>query len=48
MANVLTPPELHDKNSRSGFDLSNKVLFTSKFGEILPVKYWETLPGDAF
>lgn len=48
MANVLTPPELHDKNSRSGFDLSNKVLFTSKFGEILPVKYWETLPGDKF
>ena len=48
MANVLTPPELQDKNSRSGFDLSNKVLFTSKFGEILPVKYWETLPGDKF
>lgn len=48
MANVLTPPELHDNNSRSGFDLSNKVLFTSKFGEILPVKYWETLPGDKF
>lgn len=48
MANVLTPPQLHDKNSRSGFDLSNKVLFTSKFGEILPVKYWETLPGDKF
>ena len=48
MANVLTPPKLHDKNSRSGFDLSNKVLFTSKFGEILPVKYWETLPGDKF
>lgn len=48
MANVLTPPELHDKNSRSGFDLSNKVLFTSKFGEILPVKYWETLPSDKF
>lgn len=48
MANVLTPPELHDKNSRSGFDLSNKVLFTSKFGEILPIKYWETLPGDKF
>lgn len=48
MANVFTPPELHDKNSRSGFDLSNKVLFTSKFGEILPVKYWETLPGDKF
>lgn len=48
MANVFSPPELHDKNSRSGFDLSNKVLFTSKFGEILPVKYWETLPGDKF
>lgn len=48
MSNVLTPPELHDKNSRSGFDLSSKVLLTSKFGEILPVKYWETLPGDKF
>lgn len=48
MANVLTPPEQRDKNSRSGFDLSNKVLFSSKFGEILPIKYWETLPGDKF
>lgn len=33
---------------RSGFDLSNKNAFTAKAGELLPV-YWKfTLPGDKF
>lgn len=48
MANVFKLPELHDKVSRNSFDLSSKVLFTSKFGEILPVKNIKCFPGDKF
>lgn len=33
---------------RSGFDLSSKVAFTSKVGELLPVKWTLTMPGDKF
>lgn len=33
---------------RSGFDLSSKVAFTAKVGELLPVKWLLTMPGDKF
>ena len=33
---------------RSGFDLSSRMCFTAKVGEMLPVKYWDLLPGDSF
>lgn len=33
---------------RSGFDLSSKVAFTAKAGELLPVKWSLTMPGDKF
>lgn len=33
---------------RSGFDLSSKVAFTAKVGELLPVKWALTMPGDKF
>lgn len=33
---------------RSGFDLSSKVAFTAKVGELLPVKTIMCLPGDLF
>lgn len=33
---------------RSGFDLSSKVAFTAKVGELLPVKTIMCLPGDRF
>lgn len=33
---------------RSGFDLSSKVAFTAKVGELLPVKWAFTMPGDKF
>lgn len=33
---------------RAGFDLSSRMCFTSKAGEMLPVKYWDLLPGDSF
>lgn len=48
MANVFKLPELKDKVSRNSFDLSSKVLFSSKFGEILPVKTIKCFPGDKF
>ena len=33
---------------RSGFDLSSKVAFTAKVGELLPVKWTLTMHGDKF
>ena len=30
---------------RSGFDLSSKVAFSAKVGELLPVKWTLTMPG---
>lgn len=33
---------------RSAFDLSSKVAFTAKTGEILPIKWYFTMPGDKF
>ncbi len=38
--------DIRNKPNRSGFDLSKRVLFTSKVGEILPVYCKPTLPGD--
>ena len=33
---------------RSAFDLSSKVAFSAKTGELLPVKWYFTMPGDKF
>ena len=33
---------------RSAFDLSSKVAFSSKSGELLPIKWYFTMPGDKF
>nr|DAP01737.1 MAG TPA: Major capsid protein [Microviridae sp.] len=33
---------------RSAFDLSSKVAFTAKSGELLPIKWYFTMPGDKF
>lgn len=33
---------------RSAFDLSSKVAFTAKAGELLPVRWYFTMPGDKF
>lgn len=38
--------DIRNKPHRSGFDLSKRVLFTSKVGELLPVYCKPTLPGD--
>jgi len=48
MANIMSLKSLKNKTSRNGFDLSSKRNFTSKAGELLPVKTWEVLPGDTF
>lgn len=33
---------------RSAFDLSSKVAFSAKSGELLPIKWYFTMPGDNF
>ena len=38
--------EIRNTTHRSGFDLSKRVLFTSKVGELLPIYCKPTLPGD--
>ena len=37
-----------NKPSRNGFDLSQKLNFTAKCGELLPAGVWECLNGDKF
>lgn len=46
--NVMAPVELKNHVSRDGFDLSRKVCFTAKFGQILPVLTKQMYPGDKF
>lgn len=47
MANSLFDfKQIKNTTHRSGFDLSKRVLFTSKVGELLPVYCKPTLPGD--
>ena len=38
--------KLRNKPSRNGFDLSSKINFTAKCGELLPVMCKEVIPGD--
>lgn len=33
---------------RSAFDLSSKIAFSAKSGELLPIKWYFTMPGDKF
>lgn len=48
MANIMDFKSVRNNVHRAGFDLSSRVCFTSKVGEMLPVKYWDLLPGDSF
>lgn len=48
MSNVMSLKNLKNKVSRNGFDLSRKVAFTAKVGELLPVLTNEVIPGDKF
>ena len=48
MANLFDYGDVKNHPRRSGFDLSKRFLFTAKVGELLPV-YWRlTYPGDKF
>lgn len=48
MANYTGLSDLKNNPHRSGFDLSKKVLFSAKSGELLPV-YWDiAIPGDKY
>lgn len=48
MANIMSMLNLKNKVSRNGFDLSEKVAFSSKAGELLPIVTKEVIPGDKF
>lgn len=48
MANVMNLKEVRNKPHRSDFDLSSKIAFTAKAGELLPIRCIHTLPGDRF
>ncbi len=48
MSNVMSLKNLKNKVSRNGFDLSRKVAFTAKVGELLPILTNEVIPGDKF
>lgn len=45
---LFLPTGLSNHVSRNGFDLSRKVSFTAKAGELLPVWTQEVIPGDRF
>lgn len=40
--------DIRNHPRRSAFDLSTKVAFSAKSGELLPIKWYFTMPGDKF
>lgn len=46
MSKLFDFKDIKNKPSRNGFDLSRKVVFTSKQGMLLPVDWLEVMPGD--
>ena len=40
--------DIRNHPRRSAFDLSSKVAFSAKPGELLPIKWYFTMPGDKF
>jgi hypothetical protein len=40
--------DIRNHPRRSAFDLSSKVAFSAKSGELLPIKWYFTMPGDKF
>lgn len=40
--------DIRNHPRRSAFDLSSKVAFSAKSGELLPIKWYLTMPGDKF
>lgn len=48
MANIMDFKSVRNNTHRAGFDLSSRMCFTAKVGEMLPIKHWDLLPGDSF
>lgn len=48
MANIMDFKSVRNNVHRAGFDLSSRMCFTAKVGEMLPVKHWDLIPGDSF
>lgn len=46
MANIMSMLKLRNNPGYNGFDLSQKVAYTAKAGELIPCYVQETLPGD--
>ena len=46
MANIMNIAQIKNNPSREGFDLSQKLNFTAKVGELLPVWWMPVLPTD--
>lgn len=46
MSNIMSQTKLRNSVSRNSFDLSHKVAYTGKIGELLPVACFEVIPGD--
>lgn len=47
MANIMNLTKVSNKPSRNGFDLSQKINFTAKVGELMPVWWTPVLPTDS-
>lgn len=48
MSNVMSMKSIRNKPHRDGFDLSRKLAFSAKLGELLPVFVEDVMPGDKF
>lgn len=48
MGNIMNLTAVRNKPSRNGFDLSQKINFTAKVGELMPVWWTPVLPTDSF
>lgn len=46
--NLFSLKDVRNHPRRSAFDLSSKVAFSAKSGELLPIKWYFTMPGDKF
>lgn len=47
MANIMNLTKVSNKPSRNGFDLSQKINFTAKVGELMPIWWTPVLPTDS-
>ncbi len=48
MANIMSMKSVKNKVHKNGFDLSSRIGFTAKVGEILPIQWKMVYPGETF